>query len=100
MTRPARGRLSFSKLAAVAAVTSLALAAAGCGGDDETSSSAVAISTSTATAEATTTPEVSNDVDVSLTEYAMAPSNVLPDDGDGGPPTSKARTGEITFHIT
>ena len=72
-------------LASLALVAALAFAAAGCGGDDDTTTAA---------------PAVSNDVSVSLTEYAATPSNVLPDDGEGGPPTSKATTGEVTFTIT
>jgi uncharacterized cupredoxin-like copper-binding protein len=71
--------LTFACIAAVAA-----LAFAGCGGDDET----------------TAPPEVSNDVAVSETEFAMAPSNVQPDDGDGGPPTSQAKAGKVNFTIT
>jgi uncharacterized cupredoxin-like copper-binding protein len=75
--------LTFALLAAAAAL-------AGCGGDDET----------TDTTGASGAPAVSNDVAVSMTEYAMAPSNVLPPDPDGGPPTSKAKAGEVTFTVT
>ena len=71
-------------LASLALVAALAFATAGCGGDDDT----------------TTAPAVSNDVSVSLTEYAATPSNVQPDDGEGGPPTSKAKAGKVTFTIT
>ena len=71
----------------IALLAALALGLAGCGGDDETT-------------DTTGAPAVSNDVAVSLTEYAATPSNVLPDDGEGGPPTSKAKAGEVTFTIT
>ena len=78
-----RYRLTFALLAAAAAL-------AGCGGDDE----------ATDATDASGAPAVSNDVAVSMTEYAMAPSNVLPPDPDGGPPTSKAKAGEVTFTVT
>jgi uncharacterized cupredoxin-like copper-binding protein len=99
MTNSARGRLPYPKLAAAAAIAALALTATGCGGSDDTSSSTAA-STTSSTAEATGPPVVSNDVAVSETEYALTPSNVLPDTGDGGPPTSKAKAGQVTFTIT
>ncbi len=79
----------------VGSLAVLAFAASGCGGDDETTARPAT------GAAAVGAPAVSNDVAVSMTEYAMAPSNVLPLDlTDGGPPTSKAEAGEVTFSIT
>ena len=86
-------------LASVAAVATLAFTAAGCGGDDDTTETTGATGAAGASG-VSGAPAVSNDVAVSLTEYAATPSNVLPDDGEGGPPTSKAKAGEVTFTIT
>jgi uncharacterized cupredoxin-like copper-binding protein len=84
-------------LASVAAVAAFAFAAAGCGGDDDTTD---ATTGSSGASGASGVAAVSNDVAVSETEYAMTPSNQLPDDGEGGPPTSKAKAGKVTFTIT
>lgn len=97
MTNAARQRLSNrSKRAIAVAAAGLVLAVPGCGGDDEADT---ADAGETETTEATGPPVVSNEVDVSMTEYEMAPSNVLPLE-QGGPPTSKADSGEVTFTIT
>jgi uncharacterized cupredoxin-like copper-binding protein len=77
-----------SRLALISVLAVLALA--GCGGDDDT----------TDASGETSAPAVSNDVAVSLTEYGATPSNVLPDDGEGGPPTSQANAGKVTFTVT
>ena len=84
-------------LVSAAAVTALAFA--GCGGDDDTTETTGATGAAGASG-VEGAPAVSNDVAVSLTEYAATPSNVLPDDGEGGPPTSQAKAGEVTFTIT
>jgi plastocyanin len=82
----------------LAPIAALAIAAPGCGGGGD-SSSTTASTGATGTAGATGPPVASNEVAVVETEYEMAPSNVLPDDGEGGPPTSKAKAGKVTFHI-
>ena len=93
-----------SILTVAAAVASLAIAASGCGGGGDSSSTTASTTASTdttaagATGAAAPKPEVANDVAVVETEYAMAPSNVQPD-SEGGPPTSKAKAGKVTFHI-
>ena len=82
----------------IAPVAALVLGLAGCGGDDDTTETTGG--TGAAGASGVEGGAVSNDVAVSLTEYAAIPANVLPDDGEGGPPTSKAEAGEVTFTVT
>ena len=69
----------------IAPVAALAIGLAGCGGDDETAETTGATGAA-GPSGVEGAPAVSNDVAVSLTEYAAVPSNALPLDlTDGGP---------------
>ena len=91
-----------------AAIAALALSAAGCGGGSDSTvtggfDTADTGGTETTPAEAVTgepQTEPVNEIDVSETEFVLAPSPVQPADDDGGPPTTQANTGKVTFHIT
>jgi uncharacterized cupredoxin-like copper-binding protein len=88
-----------SLVASLAAVAALAFGAAGCGGDHDTTDTTGATGAAGASG-VEGGAAVSNDVAVSETEFAMTPSNVQPDDGEGGPPTSQVKAGKVTFTIT
>ncbi len=95
-------------LAIVAAV--VALGVAGCGGYGSSSTGADTVDTVDTGGTGTTadpiavsgTPQTEpvNEIDVSETEYVLAPSPVQPPSDDGGPPTTQAKVGKVTFQIT
>ena len=96
---------------ALLVAAALALAAAGCGSNSDTTAGSTGDTfdtqdtggTETTPAEAVAgTPQTEpvNEIDVSETEYVLAPSPVQPASDDGGPPTTQANTGKVTFHIT
>ena len=86
----------------------LARAAAGCGSNSDSTSGDTVDTVDTGGTETTDTAALSgtpqtepvNEIDVSETEFTLAPSPVQPASDDGGPPTTQANTGKVTFHIT
>jgi len=85
--------------ALILVLAALALVAAGCGGDDDTSStSGTSGASGAAGAEDAGTV---NEIDVSLDEYSVTPSPIEPASlAPGETVTTKAKAGDVTFHIT